>query len=88
MRKILKKFQAKTIQGHVPWLNLKKQISVSQYANNFRIPLFRSMRQAQNTNTQTLNECGCPKIVPLRDPISLLINRFEIHLEPECKSHK
>ena len=30
------KFQAKAIQGHVSWLNLKKnfQISFSQYANN------------------------------------------------------
>ena len=34
------KFQAKAIQGHVPWLNLKKnfQISFSQYANNVGTP--------------------------------------------------
>ncbi len=59
-RKITKKFQAKATQGHVPWLNLKKnfQISFSQYANNVGTPLFRSMRQAQNTDTHALNQRG------------------------------
>ena len=48
------------IQGHVPWLNLKKnfQISFSQYANNVGTPFFRSMRQAQNTDTHALNQLG------------------------------
>ena len=60
IRKIPKKFQAKAIQGHVPCLNLKKniQISFSQYANNVGTPLFRSMRQAQNTDTHALNRLG------------------------------
>ena len=60
LKKILKKFQARAIQGHVPWLNLKKnfQISFSQYANNVWTPLFRSMRQAQNTDTHALNQLG------------------------------
>ena len=31
---------------------------------------------------------GCPKIVRHCDPISLLINTFGIHLEPEYKSHE
>ena len=31
---------------------------------------------------------GGPKIVRHCDPISLLINTFGIHLEPECKSHE
>ena len=53
---IPKKFQAKAIQGHVPWLNLKKnfQTGFSLYANNVGTPLFRSMRQAQNTDTHTV----------------------------------
>ena len=55
-----KKFQAKVIQGHVPWLNLKKnfQISFSQYAKSVGTPLFRSMLQAQNTDTHALNQLG------------------------------
>ena len=59
-QKIPKKFRAKAVQGHVPWLNLKKnfQISFSQYANNVGTPLFRSMRQAQNTDTLALNHLG------------------------------
>ena len=62
-RKIPKKFQAKAIQGHVPCLNLKKnfQISFSQYANNVGTPVFRSMRQAQNTDTHALNQRGVSK---------------------------
>ena len=59
-------------------------ISFSQYANNVRTPLFRSMRHAQNTDTHALNIGGCPKIVRHCDPISLLINTFGIHLEPGC----
>ena len=31
---------------------------------------------------------GYPKIVPLRDPISLLINTFGIHLDPGYKSYE
>ena len=59
-RKIPKKFKAKAIQGHVPWLNLKKnfQICFSQYANNVGTPLFRTMRQAQSTDTHPLNQLG------------------------------
>ena len=60
-QKIPKKIPSKkAIQGHVPWLNLKKifQISFSQYANNVETPLFRSMRQAQNTDTHALNQLG------------------------------
>ena len=55
-----KNFQAKAIQGHVPRLNLKEnfRISFSQYANNVGTPLFRSMRQAQNTDTHALNQLG------------------------------
>ena len=30
---------------------------------------------------------GCPKIVRHSDPILLLINTFDIHLQPGCKSH-
>ena len=89
-RKIPKKIQAKAIQGHVPWMNLKKkfQISFSQYANNIGTSLFRSMLQAQNTDTHARISWGCPKIVCHCDPISLLINTFGIHLEPGCKSHE
>ena len=89
IRKIAKTFQAKATQGHVPWLNLKENflISFSQCANNFGTPLFRSMRQVQNTDTHALNQLGCPKIVRHCDPISLLVNTFGIHLEPGCKSH-
>ena len=37
-----KKFQAKAILGHIPWLNSKKnlQISFSQYVNNVGTPFF------------------------------------------------
>ena len=49
-------------------------------------PLFRSMLQAQNTDTHARISWGCPKIVCHCDPISLLINTFGIHLEPGCKS--
>ena len=62
--KIREKFQAKAIQWDVPWLNLKKNfpISFSQYANNFGTPLFRSKRQAQNTDTHpTQSAGGVPK---------------------------
>ena len=31
---------------------------------------------------------GCPRIVCPCVPISLLINTFDIHLEPGCKSHE
>ena len=31
---------------------------------------------------------GCAKIVRQCDPVSLLINTFDIHLEPGCKSHE
>ena len=43
--------------------NLKKnfQISFSQYANNVGTPLFRSMRQAQNTDSLALNQLGVPQ---------------------------
>ena len=34
----------------------KIQISFSQYVNNVGTPLFRSMRQAQNTDTHALNQ--------------------------------
>ena len=42
IRKIQKQFQAKAVQGHIPWLDLKEkfQISFSQYANNVGTPLF------------------------------------------------
>ena len=58
--KIPNKIQAKAIQGHAPWLNLKKKIQISfpQYANNVGTPFFRSMRQAQNTDTCALNQLG------------------------------
>ena len=92
IRKIRKNFQAKAIQGHVPWVNLKKnfQNSFSQYANIVRTPLLRSMYQAQNTDTQPMHSIswGCPKMIRRCDPISLLINTFGIHLEPGCKSHE
>ena len=61
IRKIRKKFKAKAIQGHIPWLNLKKNfpISFSQYENkNVGTLFFRSMRQAQNTDTYALNQLG------------------------------
>ena len=60
IRKIRKKFQTKATQGHVPWLNLKKIFpdQFSQYANNVGTPFFRSMRQAQNTDTHALNPAG------------------------------
>ena len=60
IRKIKKTFQAKAIQGHVPWLNLKEkfQISFSQYANKVGTPLFRFMRQAQTKDTHALNQLG------------------------------
>ena len=64
------------------------QISFSQYANNVGTPLFRSMRQAQNTDTMHSISWGCPQIVRHFDPISLLIITFGIHLEPGYKSHE
>ena len=90
IRKIPKKFRAKAIQGHVPWLNLKKNflIGFSQYANNVETPLFRSMRQAQNKDTHALNQLGVSQIVRHCDPVSQLINTFGIHFEPGCKSHE
>ena len=90
IRKVRKKIPSKGHARHVPWLNLKKnfQISFSQYASNVGAPFFRSMRQAQNTDTHALNQLGCPKIVCHCDPISLLINTFGIHHEPGCKSHE
>ena len=63
-QKIPKKIPSKkAIQGHVPWLNLKKifQISFSQYANNVGTRLFKSMRQAQNTDTDAPNQLGVSK---------------------------
>ena len=60
-QKIPKKIPSKkAIQGHVPWLNLKKifQISFSQYANNIGTLLFRSMCQTQNTDIHALNQWG------------------------------
>ena len=45
------------------------------------------MRQAQNTDTHALNQLGMSKIVRQSDPILLMINTFNIHLEPGCKSH-
>ena len=39
-------------------LKKKFQVSSSQYANNVGTPLFRSMRQAQNTDTHALNQLG------------------------------
>ena len=84
------KFQAKAIQGHVSWLNLKKnfQISFSQYANNvapfFSDPCARLKIQIPMHSISW----GCPRIVRHCDPILLLINTFAIHLEPGCKSHE
>ena len=46
------------------------------------------MRQAQNTDTHALNQLGCPKTVRHCDLILLLINTFDIHLEPGCKDHE
>ena len=84
-----KKIQAKAIQGHVRWLNLKNnfQISFSQYANNVGTPLSRSMRQAHVQTPLHSIRFGYPKIVRHCDPISLLINTFGIHFEPGCKNH-
>ena len=83
--KKIRKIQAKVIQGHVPWFNLKKhfQIDFSQYANNVGTPLSRFMRQAQNTDTHALNQLGVSRY---SDPISLLISTFGIHLQPGYKS--
>ena len=59
-RKIRKIFQAKAFQGQVPGLNLKKNFHINflQYANNIRTLLFRSMHQAQNTDTHALKQLG------------------------------
>ena len=45
------------------------------------------MRQAQNTDTHTLNQLGVSQKNFHSDPISLLISTFDIHLEPECESY-
>ena len=54
---------------------------------NVGTPLFRSMCQAQNTDTHALNQLGVSQILRHCDAISLLINTLGIHLEPGCKSH-
>ena len=86
-----KKFQAKAIQGHVPWLNLKKnfQISFSQYANKTSEPHCsdRCTRFRIQISMHSIS-WGCPKIVRHCDQILLLMNTFGIHLEPGCKSHE
>ena len=87
-RKIPKKFQAKAIQGHVPCLNLKKifQISFSQYANSVGTLCSDPCARLKIQIPMHSISWGCPKIVCHCDPISLLINTFDIHPEPECKS--
>ena len=79
-QKIPKNFQAKAIQGHVPWLRLKKnfQINFSQYAVKQWNPLVQIHAPIS---------WGCPKMACHSDPISLLISTFGIHLQPRCKSH-
>ena len=83
-----KKFQAKAIQGHIPWLNLKKnfRISFSQCANNVGTP-YPCARLKIQIPMHSIS-WGCPKLVRHYDPISLLINTFDIHLEPGCKNHE
>ena len=90
LEKSRRKFQAKAIQAYVPWLNLEKkfQISFLQYANNVRTPLFRSMRQAQNTDTHAFNQLGVSQnSSPLWS--NFTADKHIWHpLEPGCKSHE
>ena len=90
-RKIPKKFQAKAIQGHVPWLNLKKNFHFF-FSHNMHITSepFSSDPCARLKTQIPMHSIsqGCPKIDRHCDPISLLINTFDIHLEPGCKSHE
>ena len=65
MEKSRKEIQAKALQGHVPWLNLKKnfQISFLQYANNVGTPsaqprsreLWMQKFKSHLVRTQSLN---------------------------------
>ena len=90
IRKILKKFQAKAIQGHVPCLKLNKDFQISFH--NMQImseplcsdPCARLKIQIPMHSISW----GCPKILCHCDPIWLLINTFGIHLQPGCKSHE
>ena len=58
--KYRKKFQAKAIQGHYTLVEFEEKCPYqnSQYAHNVGTPLFRSMRQAKNTDTHALNQLG------------------------------
>ena len=87
--KILKKFQAKAIQGHVPWLNLKKMFQISF----FTIMQVTSEPLCSDPSARLKIQIpmhsiswGCLKKVRHCDSISLLINIFGIHLEPGCES--
>ena len=90
IRKIREKIEAKATQGHVPWLNLKKNFQISFH--NMQItsePLFSDpcARLKIQIPMHSIS-WGRPKIVRHCDPISLLINTFGIHLEPGRKSHE
>ena len=58
--KYRKKFQAKAIQGHYTLVEFEEKCPYqnSQYAHNVGTPLFKSMRQAKNTDTHALNQLG------------------------------
>ena len=82
-----KKIQAKAIQGHVPWLNLKKifQICFSQYANS--VGTLRSGTCARLKIRIPMHSISwrCPKIVRHCDPISLLITHLASTLSLDVK---
>ena len=91
IRKIPKKFQAKAIQGHVSWLNLKgkkNQISFHNMQITSEPLCSDSCTKLKIQIPMHSISWGCPKIVRHCDPVSLLINTFGIHLEPACKSHE
>ena len=78
IKKIQENFQAKAIQGHEPWVNLKK-ISRSVF-HNMQItleplcsdPCARLKIQIAMHSISW----GCPKIVRLCDPVSVVIKHI------------
>ena len=91
LKKIRKKFQAKTLKGHVPWLNYKetfpKKKKIQMQITSEPLCSDPCTRLKIQISMHSIS-WGCPKIVRHCDPISLLITTFGIHLEPECKSHE
>ena len=88
IRKIQENFQAKAIQGHEPWVNLKK-ISRSVFHNMQITTEPRCSDPCAMLKIQIPMHSiswGCLKIVCRCNPVSLLTH-LASHLEAGCKSH-